>query len=102
MSVSNSILSNSTKHEKKTHRLTGFLCLLIIICAGFSQGYIRGSIVVPEDAIATANNIVQNEALFRLGLSLDLVAFIMDAIVSVTFYLLIIGKKQPDDQETNI
>ena len=72
--------------EKKTYRLTGFLYLLIIICAGFSQGYIRGSIVVPEDAVATASNIVQNEALFRLGLSLDLIAFITDVIVSVLLY----------------
>jgi len=63
--------------KKKTYRLTGFLYLLIIICAGFSQGYIRGSIVVPEDAVATASNILQNKALFRLGLSLDLVAFII-------------------------
>ncbi|MEM9676368.1 MAG: DUF4386 domain-containing protein [Bacteroidota bacterium] len=72
--------------EKKTYRLTGFLYLLIIICAGFSQGYIRGSTVVLEDALATANNILQNEALFRLGLSLDLVAFITDTIVSVLLY----------------
>ena len=72
--------------QKKTYRLTGFLYLLIIICAGFSQGYIRGSIVVPEDALATANNILQNEALFRLGLSLDLIAFTIDAIVSVLLY----------------
>lgn len=72
--------------KKKTYRLTGFLYLLIIICAGFSQGYIRGSMVVPEDALATTNNILQNEALFRLGLSLDLVAFMIDAIVSVLLY----------------
>lgn len=72
--------------QKKTYRLTGFLYLLIIICAGFSQGYIRGSIVVPEDAMATANNILQNQGLFRLGLSLDLVAFIIDAVVSVLLY----------------
>ncbi|MEO0330722.1 MAG: DUF4386 domain-containing protein [Bacteroidota bacterium] len=72
--------------EKKTYRLTGFLYLLIIICAGFSQGYIRGSIVVPKDAVATASNIIQNGALFRLGLSLDLIAFIIDAIVSVLLY----------------
>ena len=72
--------------KKKTYRLTGFFYLLIIICAGLSQGYIRGSMVVPEDALATANNIVQNEALFRLGLSLDLIAFIIDTIVSVLLY----------------
>lgn len=72
--------------KKKTYRLTGLLYLLIIICAGFSQGYIRGSILVPGDALVTADNILQNEALFRLGLSLDLVAFMIDAVVSVLLY----------------
>ncbi len=72
--------------EKNTYKLTGVLYLLVIICAGFSQGYVRGTLVVSGDAVATANNILQNESLFRLGLSLDLVAFIIDAIISVMFY----------------
>ena len=96
--------------KKRTYRLTGFLYLLIIICAGFSQGYIRGSIVVPEDALATANNIIQNEALFRFGnFSLpgyeDYTALIVGVAAAIgelsfTFYLLIKGKKQPYGEET--
>ena len=74
--------------EKKTYRLTGLLYLLVIICAGFSQGYVRGTLVVPGDGLATANNILQNEFLFRLGLSMDLIAFIIDAIISVMLYQL--------------
>ncbi len=72
--------------KKSTYRLTGILYLFVIIFAGFSQGYVRGTLVVPEDALATATNIIQNEGLFRLGLSLDLVAFILDAIISVLLY----------------
>lgn len=72
--------------QKKTYRLTGLLYLLVIICAGFSQGYVRGTLVISGDAAATANNILENEVLFRLGLSLDLVAFIIDAIISVLLY----------------
>jgi hypothetical protein len=72
--------------KKSTYRFTGLLYLLVIICAGFSQGYVRGTLVIPGDAAATASNILQNEALFRLGLSLDLVAFILDAIISVLLY----------------
>ncbi len=56
----------------KTYRLTGVLYLLVIICAGVSQGYVRGTLVIPGDASATATNILQNTSLFRLGLSLDL------------------------------
>lgn len=72
--------------KTQTYRFTGLLYLLVIICAGFSQGYVRGSLVVFGDAVATSNNIAQNLSLFRLGLSLDLVAFILDAIISVLLY----------------
>jgi hypothetical protein len=72
--------------KKNTYRLTGMLYLMVIICAGFSQGYVRGTLVIPGDAITTATNIVENQSLFRLGLTLDLVAFILDAIISVLFY----------------
>ena len=72
--------------EKNTYRLTGLLYLFVILFAGFSQGYVRGTLVIPNDALATATNIMQNDALFRLGLSLDLIAFILDAIISVLLY----------------
>lgn len=72
--------------KKNTYRLTGLLYLLVIIFAGFSQGYVREMLVLPDDAISTANNILKHQGLFRLGLSLDLVAFILDAIISVLLY----------------
>lgn len=71
---------------KNIYRLTGLLYLLVILFAGFSQGYIRGTLVVPDDALATATNIMQNKGLFRLGISFDLIAFILDAIISVLLY----------------
>jgi hypothetical protein len=72
--------------SKGSVRFTGLLYLLVIICAGFSQGYVRGTLYVPGDAITTAINIMGNESLFRLGLVTDLFAFIIDAIISVLFY----------------
>lgn len=72
--------------KKSTVRLTGLLYLLVIICAGFSQGYVRESLLVPGNAVATATNILENEGLFRLGLATDLIAFILDAAISVLFF----------------
>lgn len=72
--------------QKHTYRLTGILYLFVIIFAGFSQGYVRGTLVIPYDALATATNIIENNSLFRLGLSLDLVAFMLDAVISVLLY----------------
>jgi hypothetical protein len=56
-------------------RLTGWLYLVIIVCAGFSEGYARATLIVPEDPAATAANILEHEGLFRMALASDLVAF---------------------------
>lgn len=70
-------------------RIIGLLYALVIICAGFSQGYVRGTLVVPGDASTTASNILSNLQLFRVGLAADLVAFILDAIISILLYQLL-------------
>ena len=69
-------------------RLIGFLYLLVILFAGSSQGYVRGSLVIYGDGEATAFNIAENMGLFRWGLVLDLTAFILDALISVLLYQL--------------
>ena len=70
-------------------RLAGLLYLVIIVCAGFSEGYVRSGLVVADDAAATARNIVQSEALFRVGLAADLIAFLCDAVVAILLYWLL-------------
>lgn len=79
-------MKNHNTTSKKFAQLIGVLYLLVIICAGFSQGYVRGTLIVPADALATATNILSNEGLFRFGFVTDLTAFLLDAIISVLFY----------------
>ena len=52
---------------QKTARLTGLLYLVIAALSAFGLVYVPSMIIVPEDAAATANNIVASESLFRLG-----------------------------------
>ncbi len=70
-------------------RLTGLLYLLIFVTAGFSEGVVRASLIVPGDATTTAANIVAAESLFRLGIVSDLIAFSADAVVAVLLYVLL-------------
>ncbi len=70
-------------------RLTGVLYLLVIVFAGFSQGYVRGTLFIPSDPQATLVNITSSEALFRLGLVSDLLAFMLDAVISILLYQLL-------------
>jgi hypothetical protein len=76
-----------TVPTKNRMRLIGLLYLLVIICAGFSQGYVRGTIVVTGDTAATAQNIIEQMALFRFGIASDIVAFLLDAVISVMLYI---------------
>ena len=77
------------KSLKSQARITGLLYLFVIVCAGFSQGYVRANLVIPGDALATATNILVNIGLFRLGLVSDTIAFILDVIISVMLYQLL-------------
>ncbi|MBD3167127.1 DUF4386 family protein [bacterium] len=70
-------------------RIAGVLYLVIILTAGFSEGFVRASIIVPGDAAATAENIAASEGLFRLGFASDLVAFLCDLAVSILLYVLL-------------
>jgi hypothetical protein len=74
---------------KKTARVAGVLYLIIIVFAGFSQGYVRSTLIVPGDATATVNNIMASESLFRIGFVSDLIAFLSDLIVAVLLYVLL-------------
>lgn len=65
-----------------TGRTAGLLYLTVAITGGFSMLYVP-SLVVPEDAAATAANIATHEGLFRLGVVSGLacqVAFIFLAL----------------------
>ena len=75
--------------KKRIARITGILYVVFIVCAGFSAGVVRSSLVIPGDAAATATNIIASEGLFRLGFATDLIAFLTDAAVSVLFYVLL-------------
>jgi hypothetical protein len=70
-------------------RVTGLLYILIFVTAGFSEGFVRATLIVPGDATTTAANIVASEWLFRLGVVSDLIAFSADAIVAVLLYVLL-------------
>ncbi|HRX00318.1 MAG TPA: DUF4386 family protein, partial [Cyclobacteriaceae bacterium] len=67
--------SESALMARSDVRLIGLLYLMVIVCAGFSQGYVRANLVAPGDALTTATNILSNLDLFRLGLAADLIAF---------------------------
>ncbi|MGA8231518.1 MAG: DUF4386 domain-containing protein, partial [Candidatus Acidiferrales bacterium] len=66
-------------------RITGVVYLLYFLTAVLAVFLIRG-LVVPGDAAATANNILEHERLFRLSVAVGLIATALYVAVTVLFY----------------
>jgi len=77
-------------NNKRLARLAGVLYLVIAICGGFSELYVRKNIVVVKgDAATTASNILNNEWLFRIGFVSDLLMLISYMLLGLTLYFLL-------------
>jgi hypothetical protein len=72
-------------------RTTGFFYLLIIAGGLMSGLFVRETLIDPNNAEITLQNIIQNEFLFRLGFLGDLIMVLSDVIVSVLFYFLLVN-----------
>ena len=79
----------STLSIAATARLAGVLYLVLAICGGFAEFGVRQRLTVPGDAAATAQNLLANAGLFRVGIVAELlgqVAFVF--LVLALFELL--------------
>jgi hypothetical protein len=70
-------------------RLGGLLYLIIIVAGLTGELFIRGSIVVPRDAAATAQNLTASTSLWRAGIAGDLVMHMCDVGLMLVFYVLL-------------
>jgi len=70
-------------------RIAGVLYLINIACGIFGELFVRGHLVVPGDAAATAHNILGSEFLFRCGIVGDLIMHVTDVPMTVIFYVLL-------------
>jgi hypothetical protein len=69
-------------------RIAGAFYSLTIIIGLFAELFVRGALVVSDDAAATATNILARETLYRFGLAADLVMIVCYIAVTLLFYLL--------------
>ena len=67
----------------------GLLYLAIIALGIFGELFVRGTLVVPGDAAATANAISASQFLWRAGIVGDVLMHVLDVPVIVVLYLLL-------------
>ena len=77
------------KTNKSKARFTGLMYLIIIIMGLFSGMVAREAMIVPQDAQQTAENILNSESLFRMGVVTDLIMTMADIVVALMLYVLL-------------
>jgi hypothetical protein len=68
-------------------QLTGLAYLVLFVSGIVGFFLIRRQLYVPDDAMRTAANLVAHEGLARLGIAVDLVTVLAQALAAVGFFL---------------
>lgn len=71
---------------QRTARTAGFLYLILAVCGGFAEFFVRQSLIVGGDAAATASNILGAQPLFRLGIAAELVGQVAFVLLVLALY----------------
>lgn len=79
----------------KTARIAGVLYLIIFVTGFFADGYVRGTLILPDDPATTAQNIATSEGLFRIGIASDIVMIMADVALGVSLYFLLRSVSRP-------
>src|SRR5579871_3818246 len=69
-------------------RLTGCLYLSIIVIGFWVEVFVRGRIIVPGNASATAHNLATHEMLWRLGFGGEATMWLFSVVTMTVFYIL--------------
>jgi hypothetical protein len=70
-------------------RVAGFGLLLMFILAAFVIFFVLEGLIVPGDAVTTANNIIAHEMLFRCGIISFIIVLILDLLVAWALYIVL-------------
>lgn len=80
---------------RRTARLTGIAYLGIVVCGLFAEFFVRMSLVVTDDATATAANVAGSPGLFRAGIGADMLMIGLDVAVAFGLYKLLRPVSRP-------
>lgn len=73
--------------KSRTIRLAAALFLFVCVPMSiWDQVYVPGKIFVPQDPVATANNLLSNELVFRLSIISHLAGFLIFVFMMLLFY----------------
>lgn len=75
--------------QARLGRFAGAMYLLQMAAGVFTQLYARGALIARDDATRTAQNILESERLFRIGIASDLVTYTAVLLANWALYVLL-------------
>src|SRR5438094_7107672 len=75
--------------QRKAAKVVGFSYLFALPPAIFAEFYVLGRLIVYNNAVDTARNIVAHERLFRLGTASNLTVFAIDIVLITSLYMVL-------------
>ena len=69
-------------------RLAGFFYLIIIVLGVYTELFVRGKLIISGDAVATAQNILNAEMLWRLGIAGGILLLLFAVALALIFYII--------------
>jgi hypothetical protein len=75
--------------QRKAAKVVGFAYLFSMAVGVFADSYVRGHLIIPDNAAETARNIMAHERLFRLGIASYLVSQMTDVALITALYMIL-------------
>lgn len=83
------ITTTNASSVQRTARFAGILYLILAVCGGFAEFFVRQRLIVPGNAAETYSNIVAAESIFRLGFVSELVGQVVFVVLVLALYRLL-------------
>ena len=92
-------MENKATSLKRTARLAGLLYLFLVITGVYGIFYVSTQVIVLDDTVTTAQNILTNEFLFRTGIVNDIISNTIFVFLALTLYRLL---KQVNEHQAKL
>src|SRR2546428_7337281 len=87
--VSGMTIGTIDESQRKAATVVGFSYLFALPPAIFAEFYVLGRLIVYNNAVDTARNIIAHERLFRLGAASNLTVFAIDIVLITALYVVL-------------
>ena len=75
--------------QRKAARVAGFMFLFSLIIPTLNWTFVLSKFIVAENALATAKNIMANELLFRIGITVELFMSVGLVVLALALYIIL-------------